>query len=157
PVPVRGSVTAPVNDNFNSGTLEDLPWNLYSPRWAAITLENFPSATNRSLALHDRDPADYARAVRIFPETKNATVRFKVLAKQTNHGRLEIELLDRHGYRPPVVLIFDEQGRLLAKDGDQNEAVTLLRYAADKWYDVAISFDQVKGNFDVAVDGKPLL
>lgn len=157
PTPVRATVSEPVRDDFNTGTIEDLPWNLYSPLWASVRLADFPSATNRSLELRDREPADYARAVRIFPEMKKGTVRFKVLAKQNDHGRLEIELLDRQGYRPAVVLIFDKQGRLLTKDGNQNEIVTLKRYAANQWYDVALRFDQVKGSFDVILDGQTLL
>ncbi len=157
PTPVRATVSEPVRDDFNTGTIEDLPWNLYSPLWASVRLADFPSPTNRSLELRDREPADYARAVRIFPEMKKGTVRFKVLAKQNDHGRLEIELLDRQGYRPAVVLIFDKQGRLLTKDGNQNEIVTLKRYAANQWYDVALRFDQVKGSFDVILDGQTLL
>ena len=157
PTPVRATVSEPVRDDFNTGTIEDLPWNLYRPLWASVRLADFPSPTNRSLELRDREPADYARAVRIFPEMKKGTVRFKVLAKQNDHGRLEIELLDRQGYRPAVVLIFDKQGRLLTKDGNQNEIVTLKRYAANQWYDVALRFDQVKGSFDVILDGQTLL
>jgi hypothetical protein len=157
PVPVSATVTGPVHDDFNTGAIEDLPWNLYSPLWASVRLADFPSATNRSLELRDREPAEYARAVRIFPESKQATVRFKVLAKQNDHGRLEIELLDRHGYRPPVVLVFDSQRRLLAKDGNQSEIVTLTRYLPNRWYDIALRFDQAKGVFDVTVDGQRLL
>ena len=127
------------------------------PALGEHTTGRFSQPTNRSLELRDREPADYARAVRIFPEMKKATVRFKLLAKQTEHGRLEIELLDRHGYRPAVVLIFDEQGRVLTKDGNQNEIVTLKRYAANQWYDVALRFDQGKGVFDVTLDGQTLL
>jgi len=157
PVPVRASADKPVRDDFNNGAIEDLPWDLYSPLWASARLADFPSSTNRSLELRDREPADYARAVRIFPESKQATVRFKALAKQNDHGRLEIELLDRHGYRPAVGLILDEQGRLLTKDGNQKEIVTLKRYAANQWYDVGLRFDQVRGTFDVTLDGQTLL
>ncbi len=156
PVPVRATVEGPVNDDFNSGTIEDLPWNLYSPLWASVQLTDFPSKTNRSLELRDREPGDYARAVRVFPETKQAAVRFKLLAKQNDHGRLEIELLDRYGYRPSVTVILDDQGRMLAKDGDQNEDVVLTRYTAGQWYDLEIRFDHGKG-FDIAVDGKTVL
>jgi len=154
---VRARVSEPVRDDFNIGTIESLPWNLYNPLWASTRVADFPSTTNRSLELRDREPADYARAVRIFPETKKATVRFKILAKQADHGRLDIELLDRRGYRPPVELIFDKQGRILTKDGDQSEIVTLMRYAADRWYDVALRFDQTRGKFDVTIDDQPLL
>lgn len=156
-MPVRAAASGPVRDDFNTGTLEDLPWNLCSPLWAGVRLADFPSTTNRSLELRDREPADYARAVRVLPEMKQATVRFKVLARQTDHGRLEIELLDRHGYRPAVVLIVDEQGRMLAKDGNQHDLVTLKRYAANQWYDVALRFDQGRGVFDVILDGQTLL
>jgi hypothetical protein len=157
PVPVRATVTEPVSDDFNTGAIEDLPWNLYSPLWASARLTEFPSRTNRSLELRDCEPADYARAVRIFPESKQATVRFKALAKQNDHGRLEMELLDRRGHRPPVVLIFDSQGRLLAKDGNQSEIVTLAHYEANRWYDIALRFDQALGVFDVTLDGRRLL
>jgi len=37
------------------------------------------------------------------------------------------------------------------------ENVTLKRYAANQWYDVALRFDQVKGIFDVSVDDQTLL
>jgi hypothetical protein len=157
PVPVRAAVSGPVCDDFNTGSIEDLPWNLYSPLWASVRIADFPSKTNRSLELRDREPADYARAVRIFHETKEVTVCFKVLAKQNNHGRLEIEVLDRHGYRPAVVLIFDEQGRMLAKDGDQNEIVALMRYNANQWYNVTLRINQVKESFDIEIDGQTLL
>jgi hypothetical protein len=55
------------------------------------------------------------------------------------------------------VLLLDEQGRLQAKDGDQDDNVTLLRFAADKWYDIAIRFDLAQEKFDVEIDGKPVL
>jgi hypothetical protein len=42
--------------------------------------------------LRDREPADYARAVRIFPESKQAIVRFKVLAKQASSAESVGEL-----------------------------------------------------------------
>jgi hypothetical protein len=157
PTPVSARVSGPVRDDFNTGPIEELPWNLYSPLWASTRLAEFPSVTNRSLELRDREPADYARAVRVFPESKQATVRFKVLARQNNHGRLEIELLDRHGYRPAVVVILDERGRMLAKDGNQNDIVTLKHYTANQWNEVALRFDQLRGSFDVIVDGQTAL
>ena len=157
PTPVRSTVGQPVRDDFDRGTLEELPWNLYSPRWANIRLADLPSATNRSLELNDRDPADYARAVRIFPASKQAVVRFKVLAKQSDHGRLEIELLDRQGYRPPIRIVFDETGRVRALDGNRMEPVSLVRYVANVWYDIVVRFDVAKESFDIEIDHLPVL
>ncbi|NQV31813.1 MAG: hypothetical protein HQ515_03920 [Phycisphaeraceae bacterium] len=157
PTPVHATAAGPVNDDFNTGTVEDLSWNLYSPLWARVGLAAFPSETDRSLELRDRDPGDYARAVRVFPESQKATVRFKLLAKQNDHGRMEVELLDRHGYRAAVTLILDEQGRMLTMDGDQNEAVLLTNYAPGQWYEVEIRFDQPGGTFGITLDGRTVL
>ena len=77
-------------------------WNIYSGQWAPIRVIDFPSASNKSLALSDQDPYDYARALRVFPKTKQATLSFllKVCPKQNKNGRLEIDVADRFGNRP---------------------------------------------------------
>lgn len=157
PTPVKGNAEAPVKDDFDTGTFEDLPWNTYSPKWAPVGLANLPSATNRSLELRDADPSDYARAVRVFPTMKSGTVRFKLLAKQAGHGRLEIELYDRHGYRPPIRLSLDGHGRFQGMDGNRQGIQTLTRYVANVWYDVVIRFDVGKELFEVFIDHMPVL
>jgi hypothetical protein len=157
PTPVRGTVTGPISDRFDTGAFEDLPWNTYSPRWAQVRIADFPSATNRSLELRDADPADYARAVRVLPEMKHGTIRFKLLAKQHDRGRLEIELHDRFGYRPPIRIFFDDQRRVQAMDGNRSGMQNLTRYVANVWYDVAIRFDVEKELFAVTIDHMPVL
>lgn len=158
PTPVTGTVTGPVNDTFDSGTFEDLPWNTHGPRWAPVRIADVPSATNRSLELSDSDPADYARAVRVFPAITQGTVRFKVMAKQATHGRLEIELHDRHGYRPPIRLFLDDQRRIQTMDGNRTGMQNLTRYAPHVWYDVVIRFDIAgDGHFEVDIDRMPVL
>jgi len=155
PVPVRHRVTSPVHDTFDSleagGPVTD--WNIYSPRWARVDVADFPSAANKSLQLEDKDPYDYARAVRVFPETKSATVRFKVHAAQNNTGRLEIELTDRFGYRP-VRLVFTEDGRIQTLNGAQ--PTRLASYQPGTWYEVGLTADVTRGRFDVSLDGKPV-
>lgn len=120
--------------HFRSGDYCCLDWNLYSPRWAPVRLADFPGASNRSLELQDREPYDYARAVRVFPEAEELTIKFKLLAKQANTGRLEIEILDRYGNRPPVRIHLDEKGRIVALDANQNDPVVLMSYQPDTWY-----------------------
>ncbi|MEI6358636.1 MAG: hypothetical protein WCP53_16280, partial [Verrucomicrobiota bacterium] len=157
PVPVRGTVDQPVNDTFDTGSFEDLPLNIYSPKLAQVRLANDPSATTRGLELTDSDPADYARAVRVFPAMKKGTVRFKVLAGQTDHGRLEIELYDRYGYRPPVRLFLADEHRMQAMDNNRTGMQTLTNYVRNVWYDVVIRFDAAAEVFDVTIDGMPVL
>lgn len=156
PVPVRHRVTAPVSDTFDSlaasGPVTD--WNIYSPKWAPVEVVDFPSATNKSLELRDKDPYDYARAVRVFPETKSAAVSFKVHAAQNHAGRLEIELTDRFGARP-VRLVLAEDGQIKVTKGF--ESTSVASYEAGKWYDVALKVDVANGRFDVSLDGKPVV
>ena len=64
-----------------------------------VAVADFPSAANKSLELRDKDPYDDARAVRVFPEAKSATVSSKVHAGH-NVGRLEVEVTDQFGHRP---------------------------------------------------------
>jgi hypothetical protein len=155
PVPVRQRVTEPVNDNFDNleagGPVAN--WNIYSPRWCPVRVADFPSATNKSLELEDKDPYDYARAVRIFPESKSTAVHFRVHAAQNHNGRLEVELTDRFGYRP-VRLIFAEDGQIKIVNGA--ETTSLVPYQPNQWYDVDLSADVPHGRFDVSIDGKPL-
>lgn len=155
PLPVRSAVTAPVRDTFDDlpdgGDVRD--WNIYSPLWAPVRVADFPSAANKSLQLDDRDPYDYARAVRVFPRSAKAAIGFKVYAKQADAGRFEIEALDRFGSRP-VRLIFTG-GRIQAVDGSRT--VTLQPYRAGVWYRVALDIDAAGDRFAVTIDGKPAL
>jgi len=161
PVPVCERVEGPVHDTFDNlkagGPVTG--WNIYSPRWAPVSVVAFPGweyksgAENKSLELQDKDPYDYARAIRVFPESKKPALHFRVHAAQNHDGRLEIEVTDRFGYRP-VRLIFAEDGNLQIQSGA--EVTTLMPYEADKWYDVGLKVDVANGRFDVSLDGKPV-
>lgn len=155
PVPIRSSVEGPVFDDFNHGATSELDWNLYSPMWAPVRIADVPSASNRSLELEDRDPADYARAIRTFPVSKSVAVSFKLMAKQNDTGRLEIELLDHAGYRPPVRLFLDDQGQMTTWTLDQGTPVLVCRYQPNHWYSIGIRAD--RKSFDLTVDGRLVL
>lgn len=154
PVPIRSRVDSPVNDDFESTPIGSLPatWNIYSPRWAPVRISDAGAPAGRALELRDEDPYDYARAVRIFPETHGVKIVFKVLAKQTN-ARLEIDLLDARGLRP-VQLAFAEDGHLWARhEGIWNDAGP---YTAGRWISISVEISK-NPNSDTAallVDGK---
>jgi hypothetical protein len=153
PVPVRDRVSAPVYDTFDNlpteGPVTD--WNIYSPRWAPVRVVEFPSATNKSLELADKDPYDYALATRVFPECKIVSLKFKVHAKQTKLGRLEIDVTDQFGNRP-VRLAFGKEGQVIVTDGAASKV--LGSYAADSWMAVELKIDANKGFFEMTLDGK---
>lgn len=153
PIPIRYQVTGPVDDNFNSmetgGAVTG--WNTYIPKWCPVEVSEFPSAKNKSLLLQDRDPYDYARAIRVFEETNSAEIRVKVLPKQTENGLLDIDVTDRYGNRP-VRIRFDRDGKIKAVNGSRE--VVLQSYNPDAWYDLELTIDaQPFGSFSLSVNG----
>lgn len=153
PAPVRGRDDGPVADTFDQGATLDLPWNLYSPAWAPVTIAAVPSAANRSLELRDEDPYEYARAERVVPASESIKVSFKLMARQADRGRLEVELMDRRGTQPPVRISLDDRGRILALDGGSADPLDLGAYVPGTWYDFEI-FRRGKGSFSITLNGR---
>ncbi len=150
PVPVRESVAEPVDDSF-----DEMPvgrtvtgWNIYSPSWAPVSVAELEK--NRVLKLEDRDPYDYARAVRVFPESQKVGLAFKVLPRQNDAGRLEIDVLDARGRRPVRVALTAEGS--IAVDGEATKAA----YEADSWLSMQVDVDASKQQYTLAVDGTEL-
>ena len=122
PVPVEDKEIANVNETFASMKEGEAlkRWNIFSPAWCAVSVEKI-NAT-KSLVMKDSDPFDYAKAERVFPETKKATIEFAITAQQDNYGLMEIELTDAKG-TPCVRLILDSTGGLYTKAGYRNRSV----------------------------------
>lgn len=157
PVPVIYSVAGLVNDNFNAlqpgGTIRG--WNTYSPQWAKVSLTDFPDVKNKSLQLSDEDPYDYARAIRVFKETTNADLQFRVFPQQNDHGELSVDVTDRYGNRP-VRITFNSRGEVEVMNGSR--PVVAGWYKPGTWYDFRIVVNVApEGSFDCYLDGKKVL
>ena len=157
PLPIRYAVKGEVKDDFNNmetgGAVTD--WNIYAPKWAPVEVANFPTSTNKSLLLQDKDPYDYARAIRVFEETKKGEISVRILPKQMKDGMLDIDLTDRNGNRP-VRISFTSEGNIQAVDG--SNIVVLQGYKPDYWYDLKISINAKPfGSYDVSINGKQVL
>ena len=160
PVPVRYTVKGAVNDNFDKldtdGTVPD--WNLYSPAWAQVSVVESPgktAKTGKSLRLSDRDPYDYARAIRVFEEGERVGAALSIYADPANTGLLEIELTDQYGNRP-VRLAFDEKGQIIARDGGVEKIV--MPYQKGKWYRLELVVDaSLNGKYSLLIDGRKVL
>jgi hypothetical protein len=155
PVPIRATVDAPVREDFESTAAGALPddWNIYSPAWAPVRVVDTAGPAGRALELRDEEPCDYARAIRVFPETHGVKISFKVLARQTT-GRLEIELLGSRGERP-YVLALGEDGRLRAcHEGVWTDNGA---YETDRWHEFRMELPRnpATDRIDVFIDGRP--
>lgn len=172
PVPIQAAVTEPVDDTFDQDPVGPrVPgWNTYSPLWSPVSIAG--EGSNHYLEMDDREPVDYARAIRVFPISKAVDVSFKVAAQQADRGRLEIELLGGQDQRP-VRIVLNEEGKIQAVDGRQAAMVSasairhenapefkpvdLGSYQAGAWKRVAIHADCASGTYSLAVDGKEVL
>lgn len=127
------------NDNFDKiATGPRVPeWNTYSSLWAPVSIA--AKGSNHYLQLEDREPADYARAIRTFPVSKTVNVSFRVAADQTDRGRLEVELLGELGTRPVRIIV--------------NDNVT----KAGEWLNYKIHADCAAGKYSVAVNGREVV
>lgn len=150
PLPVAETVNEPANDNFmNVNSVKDLTkWNIYSPLWAPVKIEN------QSLVLKDKDPFDYAKAERVFPASSKVITEFSVIPKQDNFGLMEIELQDAKGMAT-VRLTFDSTGTLSAKAGARYK--NFMKYKAGEQYDIKIKLDAFTRFYTITVNGKDVL
>lgn len=157
PVPINCIEEGPVEEDFDDlvpGS-EISNWNIYSPIWAPVEVVANSEKNGNVLRLSDKDPYDYAKAVRVFQEGTKSTASFSVYPEQSDHGNLEIELVDRYGNRP-VRIRFNEKSNIVV--GGSAEERILLPYQAGKWYRFKIEIDaQPFGSFSVSVDDKTVL
>lgn len=154
PVPIRERASGPVRDTFDGLREGDgIPdWNIYSPLWASVSVAAIPSEEDRSLALCDADPCDYAKAERVFPECSAGEAFIRWMAGQADHGRLELELCDAKG-AAPIRLRLDADGELQVLQA--GAWLALQRYEANRWYELAVRFDAGSQRFTLSLDGKP--
>jgi hypothetical protein len=143
PIPVRDKETNHINENFSNAAYFN-NWNIYSPLWCKVGLEN------NVLALHDSDPFDYAKAERVFPGEKKVAVEFSVTASQDNYGLLHVELADAKGI-PCLRLLLDSSGSVLTKQGYRNKS--LGKYKAGEKLVIRIELNTSTRFYTVSING----
>ncbi|HTL30442.1 MAG TPA: hypothetical protein VL282_14520 [Tepidisphaeraceae bacterium] len=83
-------------------------WNTYSSKWAPVT------AQKETLTLEDRDPSDYARAVKLIEPSKHVEIAFDLTVEETNDSPLFVDLFGPHQSRVARVTI-DPKTRVRGK------------------------------------------
>lgn len=143
PVPVKDKELKHVDDIF-SNTATISKWNLYSPLWCRTVV------ADKKLNLLDSDPFDYAKAERVFPNSKKVAVSFSVTPLQNSFGLLEIELVDANG-APCLRLMFDSTGSILTKQGYRNKS--LGKYNAGEVVAISIELNTTTRFYTVSING----
>jgi len=150
PLPVSEIAKQQADDDFSKlpAGKELTLWNIYSPLWAPVKVEN------KTLVLKDKDPFDYAKAERVFPATSKVITQFSITPKQDNFGQMEIELQDAKGMAT-VRLTFDSTGTLSAKAGARYK--NFMKYKAGESYDIKIKLDAFTRFYNITVNGREVL
>lgn len=150
PVPVIDKTIADVNDVFaDMNDKQELNnWNIYSPLWCRVGIEK--NNNTKALCLKDSDPFDYAKAERVFPNSKKVSVEFSVTPQQNDYGLFEIELTDAKGI-PCLRLMFDSTGSVLTKQGYRNKSVG--KYKNDETVSLKIELNTATRFYTISVNG----
>lgn len=153
PVPVRGTVDRHFAQDFENVNDESelSMWNLYVPQWAPISIVQDPLGSgNKCLELRDEEPYNYAIAQRAFPESTKVTVEFRVFISKVGHSILDVEVQDKHGYRP-MKLRFDADW--LAMDRMKTDP-DMLAISTGRWLYIRMELDCGKQRYALFVNGK---
>ncbi|TMI66055.1 MAG: six-hairpin glycosidase [Bacteroidetes bacterium] len=143
PIPVKDKELKHVDDNFSDATVIN-KWNLYSPLWCRTVVQD------KKLSLADSDPFDYAKAERIFPNSKKVSVEFAITPQQKDFGALEIEIVDAKG-TPCLRLMFDSTGNILTKQGYRNKS--LGKYSAGETVTMSVELNTTTRFYTVIING----
>jgi len=153
PTPIRFAVEGKIYDDFESaepGT-SIKNWNTYSPQWAPVDLIS-ENATNRCIQFKDKDPYDYARAIRVFEEGNELELSFRIKVQKTSDEPFEVDITDRYGNRP-VRISYDNKGTISASNG--SSMVVVGNYEKNTWSSIKIQVNaNTYGSYSVWTDDK---
>jgi hypothetical protein len=151
PAPVREKESRYFSDDFSAMKADTAlnEWNIYSPLWASVAIE--PKNGMNMLALHDKDPFDYAKAERVVPASKQLVASFSIVPQQDSYGSLQIEFQDAKGYAG-IRLMLDSTGSLMTKAGYRNKKI--CKYTAGAKMDIKVELNTAARFYTIAVNGK---
>ncbi|MHC4866537.1 MAG: hypothetical protein ACYTEX_20875 [Planctomycetota bacterium] len=157
PTPIKGQVKGDLNDDFQdhvSGKyIKD--WNTYSPQWAAVSISS--QRSNRFLRLEDSDPYDYARVMRVFPQSSAVRLAFDARAYKTDSTSepFEIDVVSGNGTRAAAIALDPKYSRVTAYDGKTLQPAG--SYSKGDWIKVEIMIDGKSQEYDLKINGDLVL
>jgi hypothetical protein len=152
PVPIKGIVEKDVYDDFDNmkpgGIVKN--WNIYTGVWNQVAVVE--DGQNNVLRLEDKDPYDYAKAVRIFPESTNAEISFRLRRNRVKDGNLEIEVLNYKGQRPVRIKVDGNTGKVEMNQGEN--MILSGSYAENVWLDFKINVNTQANTYSLKINNR---
>lgn len=156
PVPIRDHVEKPVNDHFGEAVcVHDLSdWNIYSAKWAPVSIAVSSGSGSNCLELKDFDRYDRARADRLFPESTRVTLEFAVIPVECSPGQLFAEVMDGAG-NIACRILFDHDGRI--KYNDRFGGPVLQEFQPGTEYMLTVRVDIPGRSCELSINGGPFI
>jgi len=153
PVTVTGVNPNHLNENFKLQAVNSFVegWNVYSPRRCPVTVKQY--GENKYLELRDSDPTDYARAMRVFKESRKLRLRTRLQMNRCDEGEFFVEITDGRG-QLATALYFDKKQQLSVSHNAFPERI--CEFEIGKWYDFVFEVDCEQQRAHVYVDGELL-
>ncbi len=138
--------TQPVHERFShmAGPFPER-WHLYAPQWARVGIEN------GCLTLHDSDPCDYAKAIRVFPEREAVQIHLLLSAEGLENGELHLEVSDGKGMNA-LRLMLRPDGKIVLRGGSGQWPVA--EYQNGETLDILLNIDCQRKRISAAVNGQ---
>jgi hypothetical protein len=152
PVPIMYEIQEAVKDDFENMEAGQsiIDWNTYSPLWSPVDLVK--EGKNTCIRLKDKDPYDYARAIRVFEEAHQTEISFRINTQKVTDEPFEIDVVDRYGNRP-VRISLDGQKNISVMDGSERKIIG--KFSEKSWATIKIQVEaHPYGNYSVWIDGK---
>ncbi|MBI5381682.1 MAG: hypothetical protein HZA31_07265 [Opitutae bacterium] len=143
-----------LDENFNSMTTGSAPtgWNLENTSGGTITVENFPSSSNKSVKLTDTSTTNAVTVSKwVTAPSGVVTVEFDIYPAQTGDFLAAGYLLDAAGLRSVRVYFNYTTAEIQVYNGSTVEVVQT--YAANTWYHMKYVVNTFTSKFDVYVNG----
>lgn len=150
PLPIKRRVSEHICDTFEESVgsfIKD--WNIYSTKWSPITAVLLHNDTP-CMRIADKDPLDYARAMRIFKKSRQVRVSLSFMSACRYEENLEFEITDEKGIPACRVILSD--ARISVRYGSNVlEAFRVPPHAL--WHTLCFEIDCANNEYTVFLNG----
>jgi hypothetical protein len=152
-IPIVTEASGPIEEDLSSYShLSQLShWNIYSPAWAPVTLEEVVPG-RMALKLSDKDRYDYAKVEHLFPESGNFSLEFSLVPGQNDRGQLQVEVQNDES-TAAFRICFDPDGMIRVKSHYKYRYEDIIPYEAGEAYKIKLELSADKQEVDVSVNG----
>ena len=156
PLPIRSREEKEVDDDFKlfpPGAIVE-NWNITSLKWSEVSVDSVPGTQETCLKIAARDPRDYAKAERVFPESKQVTIECSVMIGRPSPSRLIIEVASGEGASPFTVALHGNGEIAHSRDG---QWVSIATVFTGEWTILRFDIDVEKREWDLSANGEECL